>query len=349
MGLHLIKGIRRLLFGTEGEKRPLPSKSQANREGKSKPSENEHGIEDAVREKYHLVKKIGQGATGSVFQVKSLDNERVYALKVIPKTLMERYPAAKQSFSNEVSMMQYLHHRNLLRLQHYHEDHHFLFIATELCSGGDLAHIIAQTPTGLPERYSVSLLLTVLRALQYMHRHGVIHMDVKPGNILLTDDQCVKLSDFGSVHVRTMAEDGTSKRICGTPQFAAPEVMRANGYRPPLTDLWSCGIMLFVMLTRSMPFDERWWHCVKGDVRQRHVYRALRHERLKSLTPHCQELLDGLLTVNPSERITSAAAIRLCEKAIRIIDPAAPDRQKPWWQSLGNTNEQIVFSPNYFL
>lgn len=225
-------------------------------------------------------------------------------------------------------MGHHLSHRNFVKFHHSHENAQFVFIATEFCVRGDLFRRLRLTTTGFPERRATSFLRQVLSVLHYMHKSGFAHRDVKLENILLAQDGCVKLADLGTMYWRTGDGDGFSTRVCGSPQYAAPEVMRKSGYVPQRADLWSCGITLFVLLTRCMPFDPNWWYAVQGAVKQLHVDRALQHERLGNLSLAGQALLVGLLTVDPRKRISTAEATRLCDASVELDDRAVRDRRR---------------------
>lgn len=123
---------------------------------------------------------------------------------------------------------------------------------------GDLAHYINSFKSGrLAEPVARRFFLQLVSALRYCHKRGVSHRDIKPQNLLLSHDGTLKLSDFGlSALPEQIGADGCLTTACGTPAYAAPEVMRKRAYDGPKADAWSCGVILYNFLSGSLPFDD---------------------------------------------------------------------------------------------
>lgn len=290
-------------------------------------------LEQAVRAHFRLINFVGRGSTGCVFQAISHHSSRLHAVKTVKKSAVTS--ASLQAIRREIAALRSLNHAHVLRFHCVHEDDDFILIATEFCLRGDLLKALRQTSVGFSEARAVAYMRQVFSALCYLHRKGVSHLDVKPENILIAQDGSVRLADFGSVHSRTPTMEVLSSRVCGSPQYAAPEVLQGRGYVPQFADAWSCGISLFVLLTRSLPFDDAWWRSVGGHVGSAHIDRLLRHRDLVRLSDKGSALIAGLLTVNPCERMSAEGALRLCDSILQDLEEA---RQ----QSPGRTCSPLV-------
>ncbi|KAG7442596.1 kinase-like protein [Guyanagaster necrorhizus] len=206
---------------------------------------------------YEISHKLGSGSFGTVSKGMCLATGEWVAIKVItpPKSFGKGSVKMCVNMAREVSIMSNIKHPNICELKDafHHEHDGSLNLVMELVRGGDLyAHIQA----GLVDDEDAARFITwqICDALAYLHSHGITHRDVKPDNILLTDDlpPIVKLADFGLAKI---VDDYTMLRTdCGTPEYNPPEVYReaANGY-DHLADSWAVGTIVFAMLAKYMP------------------------------------------------------------------------------------------------
>lgn len=266
----------------------------------------------ALSTHYDVINQLGKGSVGTVFQATDRYNRRLHAVKVVRKSNMSD-PLSQLSIRRELAALKTLHHKNILHLHHVHEDKHFLYIATEYCSQGDLVAQLRRTSVAFSEFRAVSIMRQVFSALKYMHARGVSHRDVKLANILLAPDGTVRLADFGLVHWREDGDHHTSARMCGTAEFASPEVLQGRTYSPRCADIWACGVTLYTLLSRSCPFEPA--QLVSSDRAGlvTIVRNALQHDDLPRLSVPCRKLLLGLLQPNAERRLTAAAACALCD------------------------------------
>lgn len=161
----------------------------------------------------------------------------------------------------EVEAMRRLDHPNILRIHEVMATKSKIYLVMELAKGGDLFGKLSRRPNHrFPEPIARRYFHQLISALHYCHRNNVAHRDVKPQNLLLDEEGNIKLSDFG---LSAVAEAGEAKTLllktaCGTPAFAAPEIVGRSraGYDGSKADAWSCGVILFVLLTGSLPFDD---------------------------------------------------------------------------------------------
>ncbi|GMF05595.1 unnamed protein product [Ambrosiozyma monospora] len=136
----------------------------------------------------------------------------------------------------------------------------------------------------------------IIAAVEYCHSHKIVHRDLKPENLLLDDQLNVKIADFGLSNI--MTDGNFLKTSCGSPNYAAPEVISGKLYAGPEVDVWSCGVILYVMLCGRLPFDDELIPALFKKI-SNGVY-TLPHD----LSPGAKNLLTRMLVVNPLNRIT---------------------------------------------
>ncbi len=138
----------------------------------------------------------------------------------------------------------------------------------------------------------------IVCAVEYCHRHKIVHRDLKPENLLLDNSQNVKIADFGLSNI--MTDGNFLKTSCGSPNYAAPEVISGKLYAGPEVDVWSCGIILYVLLVGRLPFDDEFIPNLFRKIAAGHFYMP------PYLSPGAQRLIRRMLVVNPVQRITIA-------------------------------------------
>ncbi|KGN56948.2 CBL-interacting serine/threonine-protein kinase 7 [Cucumis sativus] len=208
--------------------------------------------------KYQLGRLLGRGSFAKVYQAVSLADNSTVAIKIIDKSktigaVMER------CIVREVAAMRRLdHHPNILKIHEVMATKSKIYLVVEFAGGGELLAKISRrgrfTET-VARRYFQQL----VSALKFCHDNGVVHRDVKPQNLLLDEQGNLKVSDFGLSALPEQLRDGLLHTSCGTPAYSAPEVMTCrsgSGYDGGKADAWSCGVILFVMLSGFLPFDD---------------------------------------------------------------------------------------------
>ena len=201
--------------------------------------------------RYRFIEKIGQGGMAKVFLAEDVSLHRKVAIKV----LGERYADDAQfveRFQREARAAAGLNHPNIVQVYDHGRANGSYYIAMEYLEGPTLDDVIADEGH-LPARRAIDLTLQILAALRFAHRHGVVHRDVKPQNMILLRDGRVKVTDFGIARAGSseMTEAGS---IIGTAQYISPEQARGLPVGPP-ADLYSVGVVLYKMLTGRVPFD----------------------------------------------------------------------------------------------
>lgn len=182
---------------------------------------------------------------------------QVFAIKFIHREISHKHGLSDDDIGREVLLhRQCSGHPNVISVLHFGTDSNWLFVAMELASGGDLFDKI-EPDIGVDEQVAHFFFKQMINAVEFCHQKGVAHRDIKPENILLDEHGNLKLADFGLAAV-FKRKDGSRRSCstpCGSPPYMAPEIVSGK-YDPALTDIWSCGVVLFVMLTGETPWDE---------------------------------------------------------------------------------------------
>jgi hypothetical protein len=197
--------------------------------------------------------------------------------------------------SREISIMKLLNHPNVIRLYEVIDSEIFLFLVMEYAAGGEIMDFIV-THGKLKERDARRIFRQVVEAIDYCHEVHVIHRDLKAENLLLDSQLGIKLIDFGLSN--RWAPGELLKTFCGSPTYTAPELIKRQQYEGPEVDLWSLGVLLYVLVCGSLPFDgntfqELFTKIINGQ------YSVPDH-----VSPECRDLIGRMLVVNPKQRAT---------------------------------------------
>ncbi|KAI4254595.1 MAG: hypothetical protein LQ352_003005 [Teloschistes flavicans] len=263
---------------------------------------------------WQLGKTIGKGASGRVRKARHALTGQVAAIKIVSKVVantqrttslahMEKLvPTDKRGkrqipfgIEREVCIMKLIEHPNVIGLYDVWENRGELYLVLEYVEGGELFNHIS-THRQLPEHEAVRIFRQIIAGVSYCHRFNICHRDLKPENILLDKNFNVKIADFG-LAVLQPAETPL-RTSCGSPHYAAPEVIGGESYRGDRADIWSCGVVLYAMLAGYLPFDcPGDWGEVIQTVLQGHFTFP------KDMSPYAQDLIFRMLQKDPNERI----------------------------------------------
>jgi calcium-dependent protein kinase len=201
---------------------------------------------------YEFIKELGKGSYGQVFRCQNKETGNVYACKKMSKKKIKN----KKQFQTELNLLRTTDHPNIIKLYDIYEDNKYIYLIMEECNGGEFFDSLAKRAKEknmYTEKECARIFKQILEAVNYLHAHGVCHRDLKPENILFSnvaDDSCLKLIDFGLSKV--LDGESNMKKTVGTTFYMAPEVIQGN-YNEKC-DIWSCGIILYIMLCGKPPF-----------------------------------------------------------------------------------------------
>jgi serine/threonine-protein kinase PpkA len=247
---------------------------------------------------YRLVKTIAESATAAVYLARNDDLEQPVALKVHPlKGREEVSEADRQRFARECQILSALNHRSIANVLDFGITDDYLYLALEYFPCGSLRDRLKNP---VSEADAINYARQIGEALQVLHAAHVVHRDVKPSNLMLTDDNRVILIDFGSATMRLAASDLSRSDLCtGTPYYVCPE--QINNRDPDARgDLYSLGIVLYEMLVGTLPYVGK----TLVDIFAGH--RATPVPRLPQHVLRYQPIIDRLLAKEPADRYPSA-------------------------------------------
>ncbi len=205
--------------------------------------------------KYDIIKEVGQGSTGNVFLSHDPYFNRDVAIKaydIAPDADPQRVKIARKMFFNEAQMVGMLQHPNILPIYDAGEENGQLYVVMEHVQGARTLSAYCRPDNLLPVDDVVQIIYKCAKALHYAHKRGVIHRDIKPGNIMLTTDNDVRIIDFGIAILRD-ADISRIEGIAGSPSYMSPEQIQSAEITPA-SDLYSLGAVMYELLTGFRPF-----------------------------------------------------------------------------------------------
>lgn len=263
----------------------------------------------AGRRRFHLgqytvLDEIGRGGMGQVFRAEHVMMGREVALKVLPRA--KATPEYEAAFRREIRVLARLDHENLVRALDAGHDAKVYYLVTELVPGLDLRRQV-QRYGPLNENAAASVITQAARGLDYAHEKGLVHRDVKPGNLLVTQDGRVKVLDLGLAGSTLDAETVSTGRVVGTIDYMAPEQIRTPDAVGPAADVYGLGCTLYFTLSGQVPFP--------GGTRKEKARRQLSElpVPLAEVAPHVDPglclVVEAMMNKQPDERIGTAAEV----------------------------------------
>lgn len=242
---------------------------------------------------YVLGQTLGCGTTGKVKLAQNVLDNRKYAVKIIKRDFLDTKPEMSKKIHREIALMSFLDHPHLLKLNEFFESPRHLYIVMEYAPNGELFDYLITRRTCTPEK-GMRFFRQIIYGLDYLHSHGFCHRDLKPENILLDGANQLKIGDFG--FARWMRSN-VAETSCGSPHYASPEVIRGIKYDGRCADVWSSGVILYTLLSGSLPFDDSSIRNLLAKVKAGEFY-------MPNFDPPIQDLIQHILTVDPAQRIT---------------------------------------------
>ncbi|KAH0915453.1 hypothetical protein HID58_029899 [Brassica napus] len=246
--------------------------------------------------RYELGRLLGHGTFAKVYHARNVTTGKSMAMKVVAKEKVIKVGMVEQ-IKREISVMSMVKHPNIVELHEVMASKSKIYFAMELVRGCELFAKISKGR--LREDVARVYFQQLISAVDFCHSRGVYHRDLKPENLLLDEEGNLKVTDFGlSALTEHLKQDGLFHTTCGTPAYVAPEVILKKGYDGAKADLWSCGVILFVLLAGYLPFQ---------DDNLVNMYRKIYRGDFKCpgwLSSDARKLVTKLLDPNPNTRIS---------------------------------------------
>ncbi|XP_073965907.1 serine/threonine-protein kinase MARK2-like isoform X4 [Choristoneura fumiferana] len=249
--------------------------------------------------KYKLLKTIGKGNFAKVKLAKHVPTGKEVAIKIIDKTQLN--PGSLQKLFREVRIMKMLDHPNIVKLFQVIETEKTLYLVMEYASGGEVFDYLVLHGR-MKEKEARAKFRQIVSAVQYCHQKRIIHRDLKAENLLLDGEMNIKIADFGFSNEFTPG--AKLDTFCGSPPYAAPELFQGKKYDGPEVDVWSLGVILYTLVSGSLPFD--------GSTLRELRERVLRGKyRIPFyMSTDCENLLKKFLVLNPGKRASLETIMR---------------------------------------
>lgn len=258
-------------------------------------AENKSSI---LMHRYELGKLLGQGTFAKVYYARNIETGASVAIKVFNKGKILKVGMIDQ-IKREISVMRLVKHPNVVQLYEVMATKTKIYFVMEYVKGGELFNKVCKGK--LREDVARKYFQQLISAVDYCHSRGVYHRDLKPENLLLDEYGNLKVTDFGlSALAESKHQDGLLHTTCGTPAYVAPEVIHRKGYDGVKADIWSCGVVLYVLMAGCLPFQ---------DSNLMEMYRKIGKGEVKFpnwFPPDVKKLLHRILDPNPKTRISIA-------------------------------------------
>eukprot|EP01051_Picozoa_sp_SAG22_P002709 SAG22_NODE_123_length_18914_cov_28.993410_9_plen_576_part_00 len=250
---------------------------------------------------------LGSGTTGAVKLAVHIPTGMKCAVKIIAKRKFFFNKQLEESTKREIEIlnqMREMNHKNIVKCFGHIDDPGYIYIAMELCEGGELLEQLEHLGKYTEEDTS-EVIRNLVSTLEYLHGAGIVHRDIKPENLLLADstDLCnVKVADFGLANVLD-GDNAQTNTVCGSPAYMAPEV-QSGGMYSGACDLWSVGVMMYLMLSGKLPFQG-------ADSAQKMADEEYDFDDViwDAVSDEAKDVVNGLLTADPEQRMTAQQAL----------------------------------------
>ncbi|CAI5759851.1 unnamed protein product [Candida verbasci] len=296
---------------TNATKRLSQISTNTNSSSKKRKSQNKIGP-------WKLGRTLGRGSTGRVRLAKNINTGQLAAVKIVPKSNFKKlenpkYKRPKDDLNSddvanrlpygierEIIIMKLISHPNIMGLYDVWENKNDLYLILEYIEGGELFDYLIKKGK-LHESEALNYFKQILNGINYLHQFNICHRDLKPENLLLDFNKNIKIADFGMAALEV--KEKLLETSCGSPHYASPEIVAGKNYHGAPSDIWSCGIILFALLTGHLPFDDE-------NIRKL----LLKVQSGKFSMPHdlsweAKDLIMKMLKVNPNDRITMDAIL----------------------------------------
>ena len=287
---------------TNATKRLSQISTNTNNSNKKRKTQNKIGP-------WKLGRTLGRGSTGRVRLAKNIMTGKLAAVKIVPKSNFKMLENPKYKLPNspsnkdrlpygierEIIIMKLISHPNIMGLYDVWENKNDLYLILEYIEGGELFDYLIKRGR-LQEFEAINYFKQIINGINYLHQFNICHRDLKPENLLLDFNKNIKIADFGMAALEV--REKLLETSCGSPHYASPEIVAGKNYHGAPSDIWSCGIILFALLTGHLPFDDE-------NIRKL----LLKVQNGKFVMPpdlswEAKDLITKMLQVNPKDRIS---------------------------------------------
>ncbi|CAK80597.1 unnamed protein product (macronuclear) [Paramecium tetraurelia] len=251
-------------------------------------------MQESTLGNYAIGNTLGEGTFGKVKMGTHLQTGEKVAIKILEKAKFEDESDVYR-IAKEIEILKKLRHPHIIQIYEIIDTDKEIYLIMEYASGGELFEYIVKNHK-VSEKVACRFLLQILSGVEYMHKIGIVHRDLKPENLLFDHNQNIKIVDFGLSN--TYKPNELLKTACGSPCYAAPEMIQGLKYSGYLIDIWSCGIVLYAMLCGYLPFE---------DQNTNQLYKKIIAGELvfpKWLSAEAKDLLKNILNTDPKKRFT---------------------------------------------
>ena len=257
-----------------------------------------------IKSKYDLESKIlGAGRWGNVFKASLISNpSHEVAVKVINKVIAKNNSV---DIYKQVDMLSKLDHPNIAKYYETFENRNYYYVIMELWVGGDLFDVMQQKSLEnqwFTEAQAAVIIYDLIKAINYCHNNKVMHLDIRPENILIGDNGDLKLIDFRTVEAEDIHEENQTKHTWPW-YYSAPEVLEGDGnYK---SDIWSLGVIFYILISGMLPFEyDKDVNLLIEKIKIGEY--SMEHKKWDTVTEDAKDLISHMMCVDYSERYTAA-------------------------------------------
>jgi polo-like kinase 1 len=245
--------------------------------------------------KYKKVRILGRGGFALCYELMDIDTNHSSAVNIIPKRKLTK-SRAKQKLINEIKIHKSIQHEHIVNFEHYFEDANNVYILIELCHNQTL-HELLRRRKNLTELEVQYYIFQLVKCLQYLHGLKIIHRDLKLANLFISENMQLKLGDFG-LATRIDFEGERKRTLCGTPNYTAPEILDGKTGHSFEVDIWSIGIIVYILLIGRAPFEA-------NNIKE--TYKRIRLKNYSfpqnaKISKPAKEFIESILLLEPYKR-----------------------------------------------
>ncbi|KAH0789260.1 CAMK family protein kinase [Histomonas meleagridis] len=293
--------------------------------------------------KYNLGHTLGKGSFSLVKEGQDIETHNKYAVKIIPKANMNTQ-ADIERFEREVRVVLNMDHPGIIKIYDFLVDSSFFYLIMELCKGDTLMNKISESSL-ISEESSKCIFKQILETVKYIHDQGIAHRDLKPENILMDPNGNIKIIDFGFSRFANPGQMCATP--CGSPAYAAPEIIDGQSYDGRAADMWSCGVILYIMVTGELPWRGSNQVIIFKQIKSG-VFDIPEH-----VSMFCSDLITKLLNPDSASRLSAKEAmdhpwlegvkVQWGSEGIAVIKPSITERT--FMRILNHSSEQQSNTP----